>query len=197
MTAITLTIIFLLLMDPLGNLSSYLSMVDGLSPAKKRLVLLREMSIALVTILIFYAIGEFVISTLKISEPTVRITSGLILFLIALKILFPAMDSLRANLPKGEPFITPLAIPLIAGPALIATVILFAISEPTSGPMLIGVLVAWAISLTILLFADKIYKVLGENGLNALERMMGMVLILLAIQRTLEGIQHFIPLFCK
>ena len=197
MSIITLTVILLLLMDPLGNLSSYLGMVEGISPQRRRIIVIREMSIALAAVLTFYLIGEFVLSTLKISEPTVRIASGLILFLTALKILFPAQDSLRANLPKGEPFITPLAIPLIAGPSLLATVMLFAISEPTHAPLLISISAAWLMATLILLFATPINKLLGENGLNAFERMMGMVLILLAIQRTLEGIKIFIPLYCK
>lgn len=197
MPIVTLTVIFLLLMDPLGNLQSYLTMVEGIPQSRRRIIVLREMLIALAAIMTFYAIGEFVLSTLKISEPTVRVASGLILFLIALKILFPAEDSLRANLPKGEPFVTPLAIPLIAGPSLLATVVLFAMSEPTHGPLLISLCVAWAIATVILLLATPIGKLLGSNGLNAFERMMGMVLVLLAIQRTLEGIQTFIPLYCK
>ena len=197
MSLVTLTVIILLLMDPLGNLTSYLSMVEGISPTRRRIIVLREMGVALAVILVFYVIGEFVLSTLKISEPTVRVTSGVILFLIALKILFPANDSLRANLPKGEPLVTPLAIPLIAGPALLATIMLFALSETAQLPLLIGIFIAWTIATLILLFATPINRVLGQSGLDAFERMMGLVLVLLAIQRTLEGIQTFIPMYCK
>lgn len=197
MSIITLTVILLLLMDPLGSLSSYLKMVEGISPERRRIIVIREMLVALAAILTFYLIGEYVLSTLKISEPTVRIASGLILFLTALKILFPAQDSLRANLPKGEPFITPLAIPLIAGPSLLATIVLFAISEQIHSSLLISIGASWLMATLILLLATPIHKLLGENGLNAFERMMGMVLILLAIQRTLEGIKIFIPLYCK
>lgn len=197
MSIVTLTVTLFLLMDPFGNLSSYLSMVEGISPRRRRWIVLREMSIALIVTLIFYLIGEFVLSTLKISEPTVRVTSGVILFLIALKILFPSHDSLRANLPKEEPFVTPLAIPLIAGPALLASIMLFAVSEVEHTPLLTAIFLAWIPASLVLFFATSIHKTLGQNGLDAIERMMGMVLILLAIQRTLEGVQTFIPLYCK
>lgn len=184
-------------MDPFGNIASFLSMVENCTPSRKRFIALREMGIALAVTLLFYVIGEFVLSTLKISEPAVRITSGLILFIIALKILFPANDSLRANLPKEEPFVTPFAIPLIAGPALIATVMLFAIAEKEQFPLFVGIGLAWVAATVVIIFAERISKTLGHSGLNAVERTMGMVLILLAIQRTLEGIQTFIPHFCK
>lgn len=197
MSLVTIAAIFFLLMDPLGNLPAYLGMVEGIPPARRRIIVLREMSIALLVIVLFYFIGEFVLSTLKISEPAVRITSGVILFLIALKILFTSTDSLRANLPKGEPLVTPLAIPLIAGPAVIATVMLFAVSEPTQLPMLLGIFIAWTGATLILFFATPINNLLGQSGLNAFERMMGLVLIMLAIQRALEGVQAFIPLYCQ
>jgi multiple antibiotic resistance protein len=197
MSIITTTVILLLLMDPLGNLSSYLSLVEETPPSRRWKVVLREMGIALLAMLTFYVIGEFVLSTLKVSESTLRVTSGVILFLIALKILFPANDSLRANLPKGEPFVTPLAIPLIAGPALLATIMLFALSANTDITLLIAILIASALAALILLFASPIQKLLGQNGLDAFERMMGLVLVMLAIQRTLEGIQEFIPAYCK
>lgn len=197
MSIVTLSVILFLLMDPLGNLASYLYMVDGIHTARRRVIVLREMAIALAAMLIFYMLGEFVLSTLKISEPAVRITSGVILFLIALKILFPSRDSLRANLPKGEPFVTPLAIPLVAGPALLATIMLFAISEQAQAPLIGAILIAWIASTLVFLFATPINRLLGQNGLNAFERMLGMVLVLLAIQRTLEGIQIFVPHFCK
>lgn len=197
MSIVTLTVILLLLMDPLGNLSSYLAMVEDIPPARRRIIVLREMAFALATMLLFYVIGEFILSMLKISEPALRVTSGVILFLIALKILFPSQDSLRANLPKGEPFITPLAIPLVAGPALLATIMLFAVTETAQAPLISAIFIAWVLATLIFLFAAPINRLLGASGLDAFERMLGMVLVLLAIQRTLEGIQIFIPLFCK
>lgn len=197
MSIISLIAIFVLLMDPLGNLSSYLTMVENIPNKRRGIIVLREMSIALIAILFVYFIAEFALATLKISEPTVRFASGVILFMTALKILFPSKDSLRANLPSGEPFVTPFAIPLVAGPSLLATVMLFALSEQTNLVLLSSIFIAWLIATLVFLFASPLNKLLGQNGLTACERMMGMVLILLAIQRTLEGVQGFIPLYCK
>lgn len=181
-----------LIMDSLGNLSCYLQMVKDLDPKRKRYVIMREMFFALIAMLVFNFFGEFVFSALHITEPTVRVASGVILFLIALKILFPSPTSLRANLPKEEPFITPLAVPLVAGPSLFATIMLYAHTEPSLMVMLSSILIAWAASVVVFLNAASIRNFLTESGLVACERLTGMILILLAIQRVLEGLKQFI-----
>ncbi len=186
---ITMTLFFI--MDPVGNLSSYLTMVKELNPKRQKWIIFREMLIALVVMLFFNYLGEYIFNFLDLSETTVRLSSGVILFLIAIKILFMANDSPRANLPKGEPFIFPLAIPLIAGPALMATIMLYAHLEPTQSVMIFAILVAWLLSVLIFLFASPIKRLLGNNGLMACERLIGMVLVLVAIQRFLEGILLF------
>lgn len=191
MSLFSVTLVLFLIMDPVGNISSYLSLVKELDPARKNLVIFREMLIALGVMILFNYIGEFIFTYLELSEVTVRISSGVILFLIAIKILFTAPDSLRANLPKGEPFIFPLAVPLIAGPALLATIMLYAHLEPYQSIMLASIVIAWALSGGILYFSPYIKKVLGPNGLMACERLIGMVLVLIAIQRFLEGILLF------
>jgi len=194
--SLTLTLILFLIMDPLGNVSSYLKMVSGLDPKKQHYIVIREMLIALAAMIIFNYLGEFIFSQLQITPVTVRVASGVILFLIALKILFPSPTSLRANLPKEEPFIVPLAIPLIAGPSLLATIMLYAHTEPSQMTMLTSILIAWAAAVIVLLFSEQLQHTLGSNGLMACERLMGMILVLLGIQRFLEGIALFIPLYC-
>ena len=188
----SLAFILFLIMDPLGNVNSYLTLVKDMPAKRKRKVLIREMLIALGVMLLFSFIGEYLFHVLEISEKTVYIGSGVILFLIALKILFPTIDSPRANLPAGEPFIVPLAIPLIAGPSLLATIMLFSHLEPSVPVMLAAIFSAWLASTLILYFAPRIEKTIGANGLMASERLMGMVLVLIAIQRILEGVQQFV-----
>lgn len=195
MTLLNLVVILFLIMDPVGNISSFLSLLKGLDPKKQSWIVFREMLIALAAMFIFYYLGEFIFAILNVSETTVRLTSGLILFLVAIKILFPSIDSLRANLPEGEPFVTPLAIPLIAGPSLLATIMLFAHLE-TNDTMLLAILISWAAAVTVLLLGPFLKRILGMNGLIACERLMGMVLVLLAIQRFLEGVQQFVA-SCK
>lgn len=191
MSLFTITVTLLLIMDPLGNLSSYLTMVNGLDPQRRKRIVFREMFIALAIMLFFNYLGEYIFTFLHLSETTVRLSSGVILFLIAIKILFTAKDSPRAHLPTGEPMVFPLAVPLIAGPALMATIMLYAHLEPTQTIMIVAILIAWLISICVLLFAEPIKRVLKTNGLMACERLIGMVLVLIAVQRFLEGILLF------
>ena len=178
-------------MDPLGNLSAYLSMVKELHPKRRYWIIFREMLIALAVMLFFNYLGEYIFNILDLSETTVRLSSGVILFLIAIKILFTASDNPRANLPNGEPFIFPLAIPLIAGPALLATIMLYAHLEQVQSIMIIAIFIAWFFSVLIFLFADPIRRLLGKNGLMACERLIGMILVLVAVQRFMEGLLLF------
>lgn len=191
MSLFSISLVLLLIMDPIGNLSSFHTMVKGIDPKQQKRIISREMLIALAFMLGFNFLGEYIFAFLDLSETTVRISSGIILFLIAIKILFTAPDSMRANLPQGEPFIFPLAIPLMAGPALLATIMLYARLEPTHSVMILAILIAWFISVAILFFAAPIKRILGENGLMACERLIGMVLVLIAVQRLLEGILLF------
>lgn len=192
----SLAFILFLIMDPIGNVSSFLNLTKDIPRKQQRKIVVREMLIALAFMLAFNFLGEHIFNTLQISEKTLKLASGVILFLCAIKILFPTLDSPRANLPQGEPFIVPLAVPLIAGPALLATIMLFAHIEPSGSTMLIAILSAWFLSSVILFNATFFQKILGSNGLMAAERLMGMILVLLAIQRFLEGVQLFVKA-CK
>lgn len=191
MSLFSISLILLFTMDPLGNLSSYLSLVHGLEARHQRWVIIREMAIALFLMMGFYFIGEFLLAFIGLSETTLRLSSGVILFLIAIKILFASADNPRAHLPKGEPLIFPLAVPLIAGPALIATIMLYSHLEQSEALMLPAILIAWSISITIFFCGQPIKRLLGVNGLKACERLIGMVLVLVAVQRLLEGIILF------
>lgn len=192
MEFITVAVILFLIMDPIGNVTSFLNVMKDLSPAQKRKTIIREMLIALALMLFFNFFGEFIFYVLDVSEITVRLVAGTILFLAAIKILFPASDSLRANLPTGQTFITPLAVPLIAGPSLLATIMLFSHLEPSITLMVGAIIVAWAAALVVLLFSEQLKRYLTVSGLGAAERLMGMILVMLAIQCLLQGVQHFV-----
>ncbi|MBA2367927.1 MAG: antibiotic transporter [Candidatus Protochlamydia sp.] len=191
MSLFSITLVLFLIMDPIGNIESYQSLVKELTPHRQNRIILREMLIALGVMLFFNYLGDFIFNYLHLSETTLRLSSGVILFLIAIKILFTAPDSLRSNLPKGEPFIFPVAVPLIAGPGLMATIMLYSHLEPSNSIMLFAILLAWSVSMVILFFSGKIQHLLGNNGLMACERLIGMVLVLISIQRFLEGILLF------
>jgi multiple antibiotic resistance protein len=179
-------------MDPIGNISSYLELMRGLDPKRTKMVVLREMLIALAAMLLFNFLGEYIFRFLELKEESVRLASGVILFLIAIKILYPSNSSWRSNLPQGEPFIIPLAIPLIAGPSLLATILLFSHLESCKRLMWTAILVSWMLASVVLLLAPRLYRFLGKNGLIACERLLAMILVMLAIQRFMEGIQQFV-----
>jgi multiple antibiotic resistance protein len=191
MSLFTLTLILFLIIDPIGNMESYLTLIKELDPRRQRWVIVREMLIALGFMTTFNYIGEYIFSLLHLSEPTIWLSSSVILFLIAIKILFTAPDNPRSNLVKGEPFIFPFAVPLIAGPGLLATIMLYAHIDQSQSNMLMAILIAWAVSSFLLFFSKPIKNLLKASGLMACERLIGMVLVLIAIQRFLEGIIVF------
>ncbi len=192
MSFLTLTLILFLIIDPVGNIASYLSLTKNLENNRRWKFLTKEMLIALGLMIVFNYLGEVIFDVLKVSEVSVKISAGLILFLFALQVLFPTLNSIRQNLPKGEPFIIPLAMPLIAGPSLLATIMLFAHVEESQLVMLGAIFVAWLGAFIILALSRFLFKFLGNNGLMACEKLMGMVLILLAIQRFMDGIKQFL-----
>lgn len=192
MSLFSITLILFLIMDPLGNVSSFLSLVKGIAPGKVNRIVFREMLIALGLMFVFAYLGEYILQILEVSLTTVRLSSSLILFLTGIKIIFPATNSLRANLPEGEPFIVPIAVPLIAGPSLLATVMLFSALEPNVSIMIEAILISWGTAVAVLLGARYFQRFLGNMGLMACERLMGMVLVMLSIQRFAEGLHQFV-----
>lgn len=191
MSIFSVTLVLFFIMDPIGNITTYLNLVNELNPKRRNWVIFREMLIALGVMIFFNFLGEVIFEFLDLSETTVRISSGVILFLIAIKILFTSPDNIRANLPKGEPFIFPLAVPLISGPALMATIMLYAHLEPYQSVMLAAILISWLATTVILYFSPTIKRILTQNGLLACERLIGMLLVLISVQRMLEGILMF------
>jgi multiple antibiotic resistance protein len=191
MELLTVSLVLFLIMDPIGNIASFLTMVKGIEPKKQKTIVIREMLIALAFMILFNYIGEYIFVLLDISETTVKIASGVILFIISVQILFPQLrGGMRENIPEEEPFIIPLAIPLIAGPSLLATIMLYAHMEDKLHTMLIAILIAWIAAVIVLLPARFLHRVLGVNGLMACEKLMGMVLVLLAVQRFLDGVSQ-------
>lgn len=196
MSLLFLVLILFFIMNPLGNVINYLTLMLGIEPERRLWVGFREMLIALFVMLLFYFIGDWLFYLLGFSEVALRLASGFILLLIAIKILFPPVNKPRIETIPGEPFIFPFAVPMIAGPALLATIMLYSHLEPSKPMMLAAISIAWAATSLLLFFSDSIEKALGPSGLAAAERLMAMILVLLAIQRLTLGIQLFITGKC-
>lgn len=187
MTLLTLTLILFLIMDPIGHVKAFLRCLEGIEPKRQTYIIWREMFIALAFMLGFAALGEVIFSVLAISNTTVYLASGLILFLVAIKIIFPHPDD-EVQPMEGEPFIVPMAIPLIAGPALLATIMLYSETEAYIMPMIGAILIAWFASSIILINSKRIVGLLGTSGITACEKLMGMVLVLISVQRLAAGV---------
>lgn len=188
----TLTLSLFLLMDAIGNIPIFISLLKKLPPKRQAWIILRELLIALLTIFVFYFLGNVFLRALGISEQTVKISGGIILMIISLRMIFPEKTEETYKGPEHEPFIVPLAIPLIAGPAILATVMIYSRQMLPLHYVLIAITGAWALSTVILLFAPFIQKVLGKRGILALEKLMGLILTLISIQMFLDGLGGFL-----
>jgi multiple antibiotic resistance protein len=193
MTLYSATITLLLVMDPLGNIPLFLSILNHIDPKKRQRIILRETFIAFILLTLFLFFGQHILEGMHISQPALQIAGGIILFLIAIKMIFPQEDHPTRTRVLTEPFIVPLAIPLIAGPSTMTMVMLLATQSPTEmGSWFIALTLACAITAVILVFADVLRKVLGDRGLIAIERLMGMILTTMAVQMALSGFEQFL-----
>lgn len=181
-----------LLMDPVGNIPMYVSLLNNLSPKRQQIVIFRELLIALAIIVSFTFLGEYFLTLLHIKEATIHISGGLILFIIALRMIFPKEKSEypNDNIP-GEPFIVPLAIPFVAGPSVLAAVMIYSHSE-SYFVLLSSICIAWVLTAIILLSSTFLKKILGQRGIIACERLMGILLTLMAVQMFLDGLMSFV-----
>ena len=192
MTLYSAAITLILVMDPLGNVPLFLSVLNRVDPKRRQRIILRETFIAFLFLLFFLFFGQFILEGMHISEPALQISGGIILFLIAIRMIFPqdAVNDHHAR-PAHEPFIVPLAVPLVAGPSTMTMVMLLANQAPYEKPLLLVALcIAWLVTTIILVFADFFRKLLGERGLTAMERLMGMILTTMAVQMFLSGFEQ-------
>lgn len=195
MTLYTATITLLLVMDPLGNIPMFLSILHSVNPHRRKFIILRESCIAILVLTTFLFFGKYILEGMQISEPALSIAGGIILFLISIRMIFPHEEGEKRNKSLGEPFIVPLAIPLIAGPSTMTMVMLLANQSPQHVNLwMLSLFIAWLVSTLILVFADYLRKILGDRGLTAIERLMGMILTTMAVQMFLTGIKGFFHL---
>jgi len=180
-----------LIMDPLGNIPPFLSILRSVKPERRRRVLIRELFFAYIVLLACLFLGDLVLTFLRLDEATISVAGGIVLFLIALRMIFPS-EGPGEDARDDEPFIVPLAVPLIAGPSALAFLLLLQRSAPgRTVSLLLAMTIAWAASGIILLSATFLHRLLRERGLIAMERLMGMLLVMVAAQMFLNGIKTF------
>jgi MarC family membrane protein len=193
MTILSAALLLFLILDPLGNIPVFLSLLRGMPPHRQRIVLARELLIALAVLMLFLWFGQYALEAMHLRQESVSIAGGIVLFLIGLRMIFPPPQGLMGEIPDGEPFIVPMAIPLVAGPSGMAAVMLMGSQEPgRMAEWSLALLLAWAATAAILFSATLLYKRLGSRALIAVERLMGMLLVAISVQMLLDGLASYL-----
>ena len=181
-----------LIMDPFGNIPVFLSVLDKVPPERRKKVLIRELLFALAAVIVCILAGKQIVSLMGLKPEAISIAGGIILFLIAIRMIYPFKIFETRDDTDGEPLLVPLAIPLIAGPSLLAVLLLFASSKiPDFMTLALAALLAWFLTSLILYFSTYLIRLLGKHGLTAIERLMGMILAAISIQLFLDGISLY------
>jgi len=193
MEIVSVSVTLFLIMDPFGNIPVFLTVLERVAPGRRRLVLTRELLLALVLIVGFVLCGRFVMGFLGLRAELVAIAGGIILFIIGLRMVFPGREPAADNDLDGEPLLVPLAIPLIAGPSLLAVLLVFSSGEVLDLlNLLSAALIAWAASFIVLFSSTFLIRFFTRRGLAAVARLMGMVLVALSVQLLLDGIAGYL-----
>ena len=195
MTTLSAAILLFLIMDPLGNIPIFLSLLKDVAPKRRRKVMIRELLIALGVLLGFLIGGQHLLRLLQLRQESISIAGGIVLFLIGIRMVFPPADGggIFGKQGEGEPFIVPMAIPGVAGPSAMAAVMLLANSNPgRTVDWSVALFLAWLATALILLSSTYLYRWLGSSVLTALERLMGMLLVALSVQMFLDGVVAYV-----
>lgn len=194
MNIYSMAVALFLVLNPLGNIPVFITTLQHVEPKRRHWIIFRECVLALIILMAFLFAGHSILKGLNISEAALGISGGIILFLIAIRLIFPAPKYDKEK-QTGEPFLVPLAVPLVAGPATMATLMLLGTqNKGHQFDLFIALLCAWIVVTITLLSSTLLSRFLGIRGLTALERLMGMLLTTLAVQMFLNGIQHFFHL---
>lgn len=183
-----MSFLFLIVMDPLGNVPIFVSILKPFEPAKQRKIIIRELFIALGFMIIFLFFGQGFFRLLNVSDFSLQIAGGIILFIIAIRMIFANPRHETGGRTPTDPLIVPLAVPAVAGPAILATITLYGGTEENKLIVLLAILIAWVFLIPALLFSPYLKKLLGENGLTAVERLFGYLVVLISAQMTLNGL---------
>ena len=185
-------ITLLLVLDPIGNIPFLLAMMRHVEESRRRRVILRECAIALAVLFLFLGFGTRLLEVLGLSQSSLGVAGGIILFLIALRMVFESSDRVFGGMPQGEPFIVPLAVPFLAGPSALASVILLGTrAQLNVWEAMLALVLAMAVTASVLLAGQRIVKLVGERGVEALQRLMGLLLTAIAVEMFLRGVREF------
>jgi len=192
-TFLSAVVLLLLVADPFGNVPIFVSALRDVPSQRRLRIVLRECLIAFAVLSAFVFAGRPFLQTLGLSEIALQIGGAVVLMLVALRMVFPSAEGVYGTAPGGEPFIVPLAVPALAGPSALATVMLFVSRDPSrSLEWVAAIAVVMALSAVVLVSADRLQRLLGERVTLAFERLMGLVLAAIAVELLLRGVRTFV-----
>ncbi|WP_430422136.1 MarC family protein [Methylibium petroleiphilum] len=186
-------VLLLLVLDPFGSLPIFISVLKGVPPERRTRVAVREVLIAFCVLLAFMFAGQGFLNLMHLSERSLEVAGGVILLIIAIRMIFTSGSQIYASDGGArEPFIFPLAVPLLAGPSAMATVLLLASRQPQQLMQWVGaVSAAMLVCGVVMLAADRIRKLLGHSMVSAIEKLMGLVLTAVAVEMILAGLKRY------
>ncbi len=192
---IKVAVMLFMIIDPIGNIPIFNRILRHVPEERRGLVIIRELIIAYIILVVFLFAGESILSALGLKQPALQVTSGIILFLIGLDIVFPGSGKKTLDAEKEDPFIVPLAMPMVAGPSALATLMIFASKQPEKIHIWWGALtLAWVLCFIILVSSKYLLRLIGQRGIRAVEKLIGMLLIMLSVQFFLDGVMAYIKL---
>jgi len=189
-----------IVIDPIGLAPLFIAMTQGMTSAQRRQIAIRACVASTGLLLLFALFGEALLEFIGISMPAFRIAGGVLLFITALDMLFERRQARREDTgsdhidPAHDPSIFPIAIPLIAGPGAIATIILLTGQAEGAlgfGAVLGVMLIVIAIVFGLFMAAGLLERVMGKTGINVVTRLLGMLLAALSVQFILDGLRGF------
>lgn len=187
-----ITLLLLLVIDPFGTLPLVLALLRDLPDPQYKRVVLRETAAAFVLLALFAAFGQVVIDSFGIAQPSLHVAGGIVLFLISIRMIFQGATELFQGEAAGDAWLVPLAVPAIAGAAAFTTVLVLRTQNHVPLPVLVAALgLVFLVSLIVFIFGRKVADVLKPHGLRAIERFMGLLLCILAVNMTLYGIKLY------
>jgi len=187
---ISTAILLMFILDPFGNVPMILAILKNIDEKKKKMIIIRESFFGLAILLVFFFFGESFLNIFHLQTAAITISGAIIFFIIALKMIFPGEKGNATLFGNESPFVVPIAIPMIAGSAALATLLVMTKTYSEHfGSLFVSLILAWFISSLILYLSPILYKILGDKGLSALEKLMGMLLLMLSVQMLIDGLK--------
>lgn len=191
-TSLSIALIYFLVANPIGNSPAILSLVKDYDFDRQKKIIFREAMISLILALFFQFFGELFLGMLKISDFALTLTGGIVLFLVVLQMLFHTPEAKDNAVAKAEPFIVPIATPLISGPGLMTMIMVSSREENNNLKITLAILIAWVGVTVVLLAAPYLQKLIGNRGIAAMEQIMGMILGLISMGMIVNGVSLFV-----